>query len=221
MDTLLFDLDGTLTDPEEGIIKCIQHALLALGQKTVQPQELREFIGPPLHESFATLLNSRDKTLIRLAIEFYRERFTQTGIYENRLYSGIQTLLAQLLDSGYSLYVATSKPEVFAKTIITHFGLESSFSAIYGSKLDGRLADKTELIHSLITRENVKPRKCCMIGDRKHDIIGALANGLPAIGALWGYGSENELNSAGANILCHSPDKLYDTIHTLQSRTIK
>ena len=174
---LLFDLDGTLTDPFAGITKCILYALDKLG-KTLPPREnLRWCIGPPLRDSFAKLLATDDKALIEKAVTLYRERFGTVGLFENQVYDGIPDVLQALQKNGHTLYVATSKPTIFAKRIIVHFDLQRFFKCIYGSELDGARGDKTSLISHILQTELMEPSKTAMIGDREHDMIGAKENG--------------------------------------------
>ncbi|MBN1662447.1 MAG: HAD family hydrolase [Deltaproteobacteria bacterium] len=195
---LLFDLDGTLTDPFEGITKCIQHSLTTLGRPSPPRESLRWCIGPPLKSSLARLLASDDDRLAEEAVAAYRERFGVVGLYENDVYPDIPDMLDGLKKMGHTLFVATSKPTVYAERIIDHFGLRPYFSRIYGSELDGTHVDKTTLIAYLLQREVMDSSETLMIGDRRHDIIGAKANNIDGIGVLWGYGTREELEDAGA-----------------------
>ena len=193
----LFDLDGTLTDPGEGIVKCIQHAFSGLRLKSPSVSELETWIGPPLHSSFAAALGDAD--LASRALALYRQRFATVGLYENRLYPGISKFLASLVESGVSCYLATSKPGVYAERIVEHFGLDRWLQGVYGSELDGTRAEKTDLLAYLLERESIDPEQVVMIGDRRHDVHGALNNKINAIGVTWGYGSGEELETAGAH----------------------
>lgn len=206
---IFFDLDGTLCEPREGIVRCFQYALRELGHTKPPPDDqLLGYIGPPLRDSFATLLNSSDTEFVKRAVELYRERFASKGIFENTLYTGITDVLVALQTDRYQLHVVTSKPTVFARQIIGHFGLERFFHDIYGSELDGTRAGKGELIAHALEQEQIHPPEAVMIGDRKHDIKGALANGVRPIGALRGYGSREELTQAGATVLCETPQSV-------------
>jgi len=206
---ILFDLDGTLTDPFEGITKCIAYALSGLGREAVAQKELAWCIGPPLKNSFATLLQvDAGDELAEQALTLYRQRFTSVGLYENRLFAPIPSILEELVRRGHLLYVATAKPTVYAERIIDHFALSRYFQVVYGSELDGRFTDKTSLIQHIISRENIDRRSTCMIGDRKHDITGAKNNSLRAVGVCWGYGSQEELEEAGADLCIDDPDEL-------------
>lgn len=205
---VLFDVDGTLTDPFEGITRCIDHALAELGAPQPPRSELAWCIGPPLRRSFATLLGAGREGDVERAMTLYRERFADTGLYENTLYPGVPAALAGFREQGARLFVATSKPHVYAERILDHFGLATFFEAIHGAELDGSRSEKHEVIGWLMQQQRIDSRDCVMVGDRHHDIAGASANAIPAIGVLWGYGSEAELTSAGARALCSHPQGL-------------
>ncbi|EJQ11809.1 phosphoglycolate phosphatase [Bacillus cereus] len=196
--TFLFDLDGTLTDPKEGIINSVLYALEKIGIEEVNISELDSFIGPPIQQSFVDRYNMNEIEVER-AVFYFREYLKQSGLLENKVYDGITTLLQELKDAGNRLFVATSKPTVFAKQVIEHFQLTTFFEEIVGSNLDGTRIKKEEIIaHILQTNEELKKEEMVMIGDRKHDVIGANRNGIASIGVLYGYGSEIELSDAGA-----------------------
>jgi phosphoglycolate phosphatase len=207
---LLFDLDGTLTDALPGITNCIRHALLALGKPAPEPEALRWCIGPPLKKSFLSLLGTDDEELAETALIKYRERFASTGMFENAVYPSIHHALSELREAGHTLYVATSKPVVYADRIIDHFGLRKYFTNVYGSELDGKRSDKTELLAYLMDREACGTSNTVMIGDRDYDMIGAKKNGIVGVGALWGYGSTEELRNAGAVHCIESPLRIKD-----------
>lgn len=205
----LFDLDGTLTDSRPGIVACIKHALLELGAAPPADEDMPSFIGPPLRDTFALLLRAElDAECVTAAIEAYRRRFTASGMFENSVYPGIPAMLDALTARGARLHVATSKPRVFAERILDHFGLAARFDAIYGSELDGRLCDKRELIAHALERSALRPSETVMIGDRRHDIEGALHNDVSPAGVLWGYGSEEELRASGAKSLLAAPEEV-------------
>lgn len=208
---LLFDLDGTLTDPFLGITKCISYALEILGRQSPPKESLRWCIGPPLKNSLAKLLDSDDETLADKALSLYRERFGLIGLFENEVYEGIHEVLETLMKKGHALYVATSKPEIYAERIVSHFGLNLYFKNIYGSELDGTRNDKTNLISYILTNESISSSDTFMIGDREHDIIGANANGILGIGVLWGYGTKEELENSGAHACISHPQDLIVT----------
>ena len=205
MDTVLFDLDGTLTDPKIGITTCIQYALNQLDYDAPETDQLLWCIGPPLTVSFAKLLQSTDQIMIDRAIALYRDRFATVGLFENVLYPHIPETLKLIRAAGYQTYIATSKPHVFAKRIIDHFELTSLFDGIYGSELDGTRSDKGELIRHILLTENLSPAKTVMVGDRSHDAIGAKKNQLLAIGVTYGYGTEEELRIHGVDLIANSP----------------
>ena len=206
MATVCIDLDGTLTDPQVGITRCIQHALRQLSRDAPEPQDLTWCIGPPLQESFQKLLG--DAKDANRALSFYRERFTEVGLYENELYDGILDVLSELVSAGDRLFVATSKPTIFAERIIQHFDLAQYFETVFGSELDGTRTDKTELLAWIIEKNGLRPSDTIMIGDRRHDIVGARNNGLRSIAVLYGYGSRAELIEAGADAICLQPNEL-------------
>jgi phosphoglycolate phosphatase len=206
--TLLFDLDGTLTDPRPGIVACIRHAMEGLGHPCPDDDALAAFIGPPLRGTFATLLGTTERDRIEAAMALYRERFGVTGLFENRVYAGVPQMLAEVAGRVPALCVATSKPTVYAERIVRHFDLDRHFARVYGAELDASLDDKATLVANLLAREKIAAGAAVMIGDRAADVSAARANGLRAIGVLWGYGSEKELREAGADVLCPEPRAL-------------
>ncbi|SHM06646.1 HAD family hydrolase [Roseibium suaedae] len=206
--TVLFDLDGTLTDPFTGITRSIQYALEKMGTPVPEAAELKWCIGPPLWESFAVLLNTADRALQDQAVAFYRERYTREGLFENTLISGISELVGGLAAKGCKLFVATSKPHAYAGKIVEHFSLMPHFSKVYGSELDGTRSAKAELIAYLMAQEGLSHEECVMIGDRKHDLIGARANQMASVGVTWGYGSRSELLGESPNAVLDTPAEL-------------
>lgn len=201
---VLFDLDGTLTDSRVGILACIRHALITLNGVCPDDEQMQTYIGPPLTESFGSLLGE-DPLRVARAIALYRERFTATGMFENAVYPDIPQALAAIRDRGATLFIATSKPRVFAQRIVEHFGLDTWFTNVYGSELDGTRSNKTALLDFVLKDARLNASSTFMIGDRMHDMHGARDNGVTPIGALWGYGSRDELTSAGAAGLCDQP----------------
>jgi phosphoglycolate phosphatase len=211
MDAIYFDLDGTLTNPKPGITRSIQYALQKLDHPTMPTEdELTWCIGPPLRASFVRLLGA--ETSADLAVSYYRERFSDVGLYENGVYDGIGDVLTSLRASGHRLFVATSKPHVFAERIIDHFGLRNHFERVFGSELDGTRVDKSHLLEYALKEALVDPAKTLMIGDRSHDMIGAKNNGMKGIGVLYGYGSRDELLQAGAHHVCQTPGAILGCI---------
>lgn len=201
---VLFDLDGTLTDPGEGITASVAYALNKLGITPPPREELYKFIGPPLGESFMKYYSlSEDEA--RVAIEYYREYFKPRGMLENKVYPDIPKLLKALRAQGLRLIVATSKPEVFAVTILEHFGLAEHFDLIAGSDLSGTRILKADVIRDALCRCGITALdECIMIGDRLHDVEGAAEVGIDSVGVLWGYGSHRELTEAGAVYIAES-----------------
>lgn len=203
---ILWDLDGTLTDPKQGIITSIRYALEGRGHAAPPFDELLWCIGPPLSDSFSHLVPTADSVEIDHLIAKYRERFSVTGLFENELIPDIVQVFQQL--GQHRHFLATSKPHVFAKRILHHFGLERFFNAIHGSELNGQRSDKGDLIRHILATENLEASNCVMIGDRLHDVHGAKKAGLPCIGVLWGYGSRTELETAGAGQIAKTPGDL-------------
>lgn len=191
---ILFDLDGTLTDPREGITRSVQFALARLGIEEPDLTALEHFIGPPLLQCFMHSY-AFDQATAWQAVEHYRERFAEVGLYENRLFDGVPELLQLLGAQGRTLYIATSKPRVFAEQIARHFDFAQHFKLIYGSELDGTRTDKVELLAHLLEQERLPREATLMIGDRKHDLIGARRNGLDAAAVGYGFGSAEELQA--------------------------
>lgn len=217
MACLLFDLDGTLTDPERGITACLQHALRTLGRDVPPAASLRHYIGPPLRASFAAMLRSDEAPLLDAALALYRERFAATGLYENQVYPFVPDGLATLRAARHRLWVATSKPTVYARRIVDHFGLAPFFEGVYGSELTGERADKRDLVRHVVAMEGLTPGQTWMIGDRGHDMHGGRANGTRTAGVLWGYGSATELVEAGAHVTVGSMAALVAHLATVEA----
>jgi phosphoglycolate phosphatase len=205
---LFFDLDGTLTDSRPGILASMRHALTTLGREIPPDEALSRFIGPPTHDAFRELLQSNDPELNARTIGIYRERYAKLGLFESSVYPGISVGLNALREANYRLFVVTSKPEVFANTIIDHFQLREYFSHVYGSELSGERSNKGELIAHVLRSEGISPASAWMIGDRLHDVLGAKRNDLRVAGVLWGYGSRDELSEAGADTLFQTMPEL-------------
>ncbi len=205
---ILFDLDGTLTDPKIGITTSVQYALQKMGIKEEDPDGLIPFIGPPLLTSFKELYHMSDKEAVQ-AIGYYRERFSVTGLYENKVYEGMEELLANLKIRGKKLIVATSKPTEFSVQILEHFGLKQYFAAIVGSNFDGTRTEKSDVIEFALSGENITDlSKVVMIGDRKYDISGAKQNHIDVIAVAYGYGSQEELAAADPDYIVSSVSEL-------------
>lgn len=209
--TVLLDLDGTLTDPQVGITTSIRHAMTELGRPLAPEFDLDWCIGPPLIDSFAHLLDG-DRVLAESGVAAYRARYGVVGLFENTVYPGIPELLDALVADGRRIVLATSKPRVFAASILEHFGLDRRFSAIHGSELDGTRVHKTDLLPWIVATEEIDPATAVMVGDREHDVIGAHAASLATIGVEWGYGDRAELEAAGAIALVASVGDLGRTL---------
>jgi len=203
---IFFDLDGTLTDPKLGITRCIQFALAELGEAVPDADALEWCIGPPLQQSMAELVGAERAAE---AVRLYRVRFADVGWVENEPYEGIVEALSQIAEAGRPLYVATSKPHVYATRIVEHFDLGPFFERVFGAELDGTRGDKAELLAHALGEAGVEDAsRAVMVGDREHDMRGARANGLHSIGVRWGYGTEAELHAAGAEVLVSHPSEM-------------
>ena len=205
---IYFDLDGTLTDPYEGISRCILYALDKLGFPHPDDDYLYSCIGPPLYDTFPEMVGDE---LTLKAIDLYRERFAAIGWRENVPYDGILDALDAIASAGHTLFVATSKPRVHAKLIVDHFGMGDYMTSVYGCELDGTRAHKVELL-DYAKQQNPGDVHRIMIGDRKHDLIGAIANGMQPIGVSYGFGSKEELTAAGAVSIAATPAELPDIV---------
>ena len=211
---LLFDLDGTLTDSAEGIIKCVQYAAKKMGAEYKSAEELRVFVGPPLSESFKVVYGfSEEET--RQAIVYYRERFQPIGMFENAVYPGIPELLECMKAHGKINLIASSKPEAFVKTILEHFDIAKYFDVIVGASMDESRNTKEAVIEEALSQlkntdryGQYSPDKCVMIGDRKYDICGAKYFGLRNIGVSYGFAPEGELKEAGADVIVDTVEEL-------------
>ena len=218
MQNILFDLDGTLTDPKLGITRSIQYALEKLNKPVPACDDLTWCIGPPLLESFLQLLGTNKLALAREALAIYRERFSVIGKFENTVYPEVPELLQTLQRQGFTLFLATSKPEVYAKDILEHFHLAPYFDGIYGSQLNGDLVAKGELIHYIMQHEGFQAESALMVGDRKHDVLGAACCDMKSLGVLYGYGARRELIEAGADFLADTPLRILNVLERLQSK---
>lgn len=220
---LLFDLDGTLTDPAEGITKCVAYALKHYGIDA-EPDTLKSFIGPPLLDQFMAYAGF-DRETAAAAVEKYRERFREIGIFENRVLGGIPELLRTLRESGYVLCVSSSKPEVFVNRILEKYGLAQYFSVTVGAELDGTRSAKADVIEETLARlgekypdEDFSDRsRCLMIGDRIHDIEGACKCRMDALGVTFGYAAQGELENSPAKGIASTTDEIHRFVGCAQS----
>ena len=211
-EVVLFDLDGTLTDPGVGITGSVAYALEKYGIRIKDRTELYKFIGPPLHESFEKFCGFSPEQA-KEAVAYYREYYSDRGIFENAVYNGMEELLAGLKDAGRTLLVATSKPELFARMILEHFGLTRYFNYIAGANMDGSRTRKDEVILYALMAGNVTDMsKAVMVGDREHDILGAKKVGIDSAGVLYGYGSRKELMEAGADYILEKPENIAQVV---------
>ncbi len=208
-DTVLFDLDGTLTDPKVGITTSIRYALDKMDVTHDPADDLTWCIGPPIQHSFERLVGAANAAE---GVRLYRERYGVIGLFENDLFPSIDATLASLVAKGLRLFVATSKVDVFARRIVTHFNLDRHFIAVEGAEMDGTRSDKAEVIAHVLRSHGIDAGRAIMIGDREHDIIGARKNGLRNIGVLYGYGDAAELRAAGADDLCATPGDILATL---------
>lgn len=209
---ILFDLDGTLTDSQEGITKAVEYALKDFGIEVADRSELTVFIGPPLTDSFIKYYGFSEEKALE-GVKKYREYYNAKGKFENAVYEGIPEVLARLKKAGKILFVATSKPEFYAKQIVDHFGLSKYFSNIYGATMDGSRVHKDDVIRYALQENGITDLdEVVMVGDREHDIIGAKKCGLEAIGVLFGFGSREELETNGAVAIAETVAQLGDLL---------
>lgn len=219
-DAVLFDLDGTLTDSAPGLISCIGYALDQMGIEHPDEETMRTFLGPPLWVTFRDHFGLDEAQVVR-AIELYRERYHDTGMFENTVYDGIQDTLETLRDANIRMAIATSKPEYSATRILEHFDLAQYFEFIGADDLEGTRASKTKVIAHVLANTGLDPttQRLTMVGDRRHDVEGAAAHGIDTIGVLWGYGDREELTSAGAHRIVATPADLTAVLNSSASRT--
>lgn len=211
---ILFDLDGTLTNPFEGITKCVQYSLESFGIREPDLNKLTPFIGPPLVDSFMNFYGFGEEQA-KEAVEKYRERFRTVGLYENEPYDGILQMLESLQKQGYILAVASSKPEIFVNQILEHFHMKQYFSVIVGSELDGRRNAKEEVVEEVFCRLQHKPEDydaAIMVGDREYDVKGAKRWGMISVGVSYGFAFPGELEAAGADYVVETVEELMETL---------
>ncbi|HEM5470159.1 HAD family hydrolase [Streptococcus suis] len=213
--TILFDLDGTLTDSGQGILNSVAYALEKMGIEEPDTANLNRFIGPPLYESFSRFYQLSPEDT-QSAVDAFRVYFKEKGMFENQLYPGIIPLLEELRTAGKTLVIATSKPEIFAKQILEHFGIAHYFDVIAGASLDSSRISKADVIGYAINQLEAFPNNAVMIGDREHDIEGARRHQLPAIGVLYGYGSKQEFEKAGATMIVETIQDLKRVLLTTE-----
>lgn len=209
---LLFDLDGTLTDSAEGICNSIRYGLGKAGCPVPEPAVLRKFLGPPLYESYQKYCGMDPEQAMQ-AVGYYREYFAEKGLFENEVIPGIRELLKELKDEGFRLHLATAKPEVYAVPILRHFGLMDYFTFLGAATLTKERSHKDEVIRYVLDHAGIEdPSMCIMIGDRDNDVLGARACGIACIGVLFGYGSRQELEDAGADYIAEVPSDILEIV---------
>ncbi len=207
MRAVLLDLDGTLTDPQSGILASYDHAMAALGLPPVPPEQREACIGPPLREMFRTLGVPDGE--VEAAVSAYRDHFVPVGMFDNQVYRGVPEALAALREAGLVLALATSKPEPYARRIVEHFGLDRWLDHVAGATLDGRIGAKADIVGLALEAIGVPPGPdVVMVGDRSHDVLGAAAHGIACIGVAWGYAAPGELADAGASAIARDPAHL-------------
>jgi phosphoglycolate phosphatase len=207
-DSVLFDLDGTLTNPRVAITSSMAHALAEVGATPPPVEELLWCIGPPLRQNFAKLLGPDRAHLIERAAQAYLRRYAIEGVRETTEFPGIDAMLRRIRHAGPRVYLATTKFVDHAEEVLIAFSLRGHFEGVFGARHDGSMGDKRELLSHLIETTGIDPARSVMIGDREHDIVGAKASGMAAIGVTYGFGSREELEKAGADAICDSPEEI-------------
>ncbi len=213
---ILFDLDGTITDPKPGFLASVDYALTALGEPGRDEAELVKFIGPPLRNTFATLLQTDDEERVERAVGLYRERLDDGGKFEADVYPGMRELLERLHAQGNRMFVATGKPRGVATEIIEHFGLSHCFEKVYGAELDGRFVDKADLIEHLYNEQSLTEGQGIMIGDTAFDIRAGRLNALNTIGVSWGYGTDEQMRAEYVELIVREVSELGPAIEEVR-----
>lgn len=208
---VLLDLDGTLTDTEEGVVNSFLYSLAKIGVTVEDRSSMRWIIGPPILDSYKRMLSCSDEEAKKL-LAGYREYYNDRGIWENRLYDGVEEMLCRLFDGGKVLFTATSKPDVFAKRILDKHGVSKYFKYIYGSKLDGSISTKEEVLLNIINTEGIDISECVLVGDTKYDVLGAREVGMDVIGIRWGFGSDEEFVEYPPDMTFTTPDEVCNAL---------
>jgi phosphoglycolate phosphatase len=211
LSNIFFDLDGTLTDSKEGIVKCLHYSMNKLGRLLPDTFEVNDFIGPSLRVTFKKLLGSDDEVLIEKAVAIYQERFSTVGLFENKVYPGIPALLSSLHKKSFKMYVVTSKAKIYADRIIEHFHLSPFLSDIYGSELGGRFDNKANLVEFILSNRMMSAEETI-----KEDIIAGKINRIRTIGVTYGYGSQQEITDAAPDYICGSPSEIQKLLVSLR-----
>lgn len=214
---LFFDLDGTLSDPKEGMTRSFQHALRSLGRPCLPASELTQFIGPPLRWTIKRLYSTDDPELIEQGVEYYRQYYSDRGLFENVVYDGIPTLLETLQSEGFPLYVVTSKPTIYAERIVQHFGLDRHFHQVFGPDFDGHFDDKADLLAHVLSTLAADPARTIMIGDRATDMLAGRRNGTRTIAVTYGFAAPGELAATAPDRTCSNPAAIRPAVLSLIS----
>ena len=203
--SVLFDLDGTLTDPTEGIVRSMQYALDRLDRPQPKEAELRGFISASIQPTFVKLLNTHEQAVLDEGIRFFRERYSEVGLFENEVYQGVPELLEALRQNECKLFVVTAKPKIYSERVIKHFSLDRWLSEVFGPSLEERQYTKSKLIETALVTHKLAAGGTVMVGDRREDILAGRANGTGTIGVTYGSGSQDEIASSTPDYICHSP----------------
>lgn len=214
---ILFDLDGTLTDSQEGVIKCFQQAVKEINQKHIEEADIKPLIGIPIRSIFGRLLETEETDLIARAINIYRQRFSETGIFQNTIYPGVIELLNVLNQESYRICIVTLKNQPDAEIIARHFSFDSLVSGIFGPDLTEYPENKSGMIKSVLNQLTLSPDETVMIGDRKEDVLSGKANGVRTIGVTYGYGSTEELIDASPDHICNDTSEIQKAIESLRA----
>lgn len=210
---IIFDLDGTVTDSQEGILQSLRYSFMRMKGNIPSDEILRSYIGLTLEEIYIRELGTEETSVIRQAVDFYRENFAEEGLYRNRLYQGIDSVIRDIHDSGAHLYIASIKPALYSTDILDNFKLKDYFRFIVGSNLDGSNSTKEKLISIVLDRHpDIETRRCIMFGDRKKDIEGAKFNGIASAGIVYGYGAYEEIVSAEPDYIVNRPRGIMDVL---------
>lgn len=212
---VLFDLDGTVSDSQEGVIGCYQYTIGKLSRYRYEDKEIKKMIGTPLRGMLSSLLRSDDKEFISEAVRLYREKYAEIGIIGNKAFPGITELLVALQRESYRVFLVTMKNRYDAEKIIKFLGYENFFTGIYGPDLEGHPDHKAPLIKTVINEHGLAPDETVMVGDRKEDIIAGKSNRTFTIGITYGYGSKDEISDSAPDRICNTPDEILKAIKTL------
>lgn len=217
---VIFDLDGTLVDSRASIVCCLKQSLLGVAHPIPPDSDLKQYIGQPIRQILRLLLGAPSEEKLEKAVLLFRDNFSSKGILQSEAYPGIAEVLNGLHAQHFGLYVASARPQPFAVRTLEHCGIDIYFQRIFGCEFDGTWSDKSEIIGHILKSESLPFFSTVLVGDRADDIVAARRNGIPGIGALWGYGSREELVSAGAYDLCQKPNELRSTLLYVQHRLL-